>query len=121
MIDTLTINDFFISPTINIISIACSRIVIGKADKLIQTVISVGFSFSLGSLCNLIAVGIVSINRLSNIACKIKRIFFTLDSLNFLLQKRCIIALSVIVAVLSYIILRTGRTCAREPGLDRRL
>ena len=113
MIYCLTVNSLFISQTACVILVACSRFTVSEADKLIQTVISISFSLTLSSFGNLVTVSIIGVNRLLNIAVQIKRIFFFFNSLDFLLQKCRVFALSVIVIVLSYIIFST---CCRHLG-----
>ena len=108
MVNCLTVNSLFIAQTACIVLVACSVFTIGKADKLIQTIVSVSFSLTFGCLFYLIAVSVIGIDCLLNIAVEVKRIFLALNCLYFLLQKCSIIALSIIVAILSYIILRTG-------------
>ena len=106
MIDTLTVNNLFISQTVNIVSIACRCFAVSKAYELIQSVITVSFSFAVSSLSNLIAVCIISVNRLLNIVLKLESILI-FNSFYFLLKQSGILALSVIVIVFSYIIFRT--------------
>ena len=59
-----TIDSFAQPQAIHIIGIACSRFAIGKANQLIQAIVSVGFRLAISSLCNLITVGIIGVNCL---------------------------------------------------------
>ncbi len=62
MINGLTINSLFDTQTAYVIRIACSNIAIGKANQLIQSVISICFGLFRCCLGNLIAVCIIGIN-----------------------------------------------------------
>ena len=108
MIDCLTVYSFLITQTADIVSIACSCLAISKANELIQSVVGVSLSLTFGSLCNLIAVSVVGINRLLNAACKVKRIFFRFYSLGFLLKKGSVVAIGIAVAVNSGMIFSTA-------------
>ena len=107
MIYTLTVNSFLITQAACIVLVACCRIAVGKADKLIQTVVLVSLSFAVGNFFNLIAVSVISVNCLLYIVLKLERSLI-FNSFYFLLKQSRILALSVIIIVFSYIIFRTG-------------
>ena len=108
MIDCLTVYDFLITQTADIVSIACCCLAVSETDELIQSVISICFSLAVSRLGNLIAVSVIGINRVLNIACKVKRIFFSFYSLGFFLKKSSVVTIGIAVAVNSDIVLSTA-------------